>query len=103
MIALAKQSNRPLFNLPARGYIWLFHSLPLLVLLIFVYNLPQAAPGTSALLSDPFWAGLIAMVLSESAYIAEICCRSRKARAKLRARWGCASQASSGASLSRRR
>ena len=72
VLALAKQSNRLLFNLPARGYIWLFRSLPLLVLLIFVYNLPQAAPGTSALLSDPFWAGLIAMVLSESAYIAEI-------------------------------
>ncbi|MDQ1212603.1 amino acid ABC transporter permease/ATP-binding protein [Pantoea anthophila] len=72
VLALAKQSNRLMFSLPARGYIWLFRSLPLLVLLIFVYNLPQAAPGTSALLSDPFWAGLIAMVLSESAYIAEI-------------------------------
>ncbi|HAB73710.1 MAG TPA: amino acid ABC transporter permease/ATP-binding protein, partial [Pantoea sp.] len=32
VLALAKQSNRLLFNLPARGYIWLFRSLPLLVL-----------------------------------------------------------------------
>ncbi|MFG1174489.1 amino acid ABC transporter permease/ATP-binding protein [Erwiniaceae bacterium CAU 1747] len=72
LLALAKQSSRPLFSLPARGYIWLFRSLPLLVLLIFVYNLPQAIPATSGLLSDPFWAGLIAMVLCEVAYVAEI-------------------------------
>ncbi len=72
VLALAKQSTRPLINLPARGYIWLFRSLPLLVLLIFVYNLPQAMPSTSAVLANPFWAGLIALVLSETAYVAEI-------------------------------
>ena len=71
-LALAKQSSRPLINLPARGYIWLFRSLPLLVLLIFVYNLPQALPSTSVVLANPFWAGLIALVLSETAYVAEI-------------------------------
>ena len=72
VLALAKQSSRPLINVPARCYIWLFRSLPLLVLLIFVYNLPQAMPSTSALLANPFWAGLIALVLSETAYVAEI-------------------------------
>ncbi|ELW9442091.1 amino acid ABC transporter permease/ATP-binding protein [Pluralibacter gergoviae] len=72
ILALAKQSGRPLLNLPARLYIWLFRSMPLLVLLIFVYNLPQAVPSTAPLLNDPFWAGLLAMVLSEAAYIAEI-------------------------------
>ena len=71
-LALAKQSENPLINLPARGYIWLFRSLPLLVLLIFIYNLPQAVPATSVVLSDPFWAGLLGMVLSEIAYVAEI-------------------------------
>lgn len=71
-LALAKQSERRLISLPARGYIWLFRSLPLLVLLIFTYNLPQAFPSTAALLTDPFWAGLLAMVLSETAYVAEI-------------------------------
>ncbi|MCY0386690.1 amino acid ABC transporter permease/ATP-binding protein [Robbsia sp. Bb-Pol-6] len=71
-LALAKQSDNPLVNLPARAYIWLFRSLPLLVLLIFVYNLPQAFPATSVVLADPFRAGLLAMVLSETAYIAEI-------------------------------
>ncbi|WP_312239715.1 amino acid ABC transporter permease/ATP-binding protein [Pantoea sp.] len=72
VLALGKQASQPWLNLPARAYIWLFRSLPLLVLLIFVYNMPQALPASSAVLSDPFWAGLIALVLSETAYIAEI-------------------------------
>ena len=42
LLALAKQSRHVLLSVPARGYIWLFRSLPLLVLLIFIYNLPQA-------------------------------------------------------------
>ncbi|MBA1272922.1 amino acid ABC transporter permease/ATP-binding protein [Stutzerimonas azotifigens] len=71
-LALAKQSPRALLNMPARGYIWLFRSMPLLVLLIFTYNLPQAIPATSALISDPFWAGLIGLVICETAYVAEI-------------------------------
>jgi His/Glu/Gln/Arg/opine family amino acid ABC transporter permease subunit len=72
VLALAKQSPRLILNLPARGYIWLFRSLPLLVLLIFIYNLPQAVPVTSVVLGDPFWAGLIALVICEAAYVAEI-------------------------------
>lgn len=71
-IALAKQSRHPALSLPARGYIWFFRSVPLLVLLIFIYNLPQALPSTSVVLADPFWAGLIGMVVSETAYVAEI-------------------------------
>ncbi len=71
-LALAKQSSLPILSAPANAYIWFFRSLPLLVLLIFVYNMPSVIPATSGLLSDPFWAGLIAMVMCESAYIAEI-------------------------------
>ncbi|PVZ20457.1 MULTISPECIES: amino acid ABC transporter permease/ATP-binding protein [unclassified Pseudomonas] len=71
-LALAKQSPRVYLSAPARSYIWFFRSVPLLVLLIFTYNLPQAVPATSALLSDPFWAGLIGMVICETAYVAEI-------------------------------
>ena len=72
LLALARQHKHPLLQGFARAYIWLFRSLPLLVLLIFVYNLPQALPSTSVLLSNPYWSGLLALVLSESAYIAEI-------------------------------
>lgn len=71
-VALAKQSANPLIRNLAAGYIWLFRSLPLLVLLIFTYNLPQMIPATSVVLSNPFAAGLIALILSETAYIAEI-------------------------------
>ncbi len=71
-LALAKQSSRPVLRSLANLYIWFFRSLPLLVLLIFVYNMPQAVPSTSVVLSNPFYAGLIALVLSETAYMAEI-------------------------------
>ena len=72
ILALGKQSKNPMLNLPSKFYIWLFRSVPLLVLLIFVYNMPQLIPASSAILAEPFWAGLIAMVLCESAYVAEI-------------------------------
>lgn len=72
LLALGNQSKYRIFNRAAGVYIWLFRSLPLLVLLIFIYNLPQFWPASSVVLSNPFMAGLIALVLSESAYIAEI-------------------------------
>ena len=71
-VALAKQSRNTLLRNAAGCYIWLFRSLPLLVLLIFIFNLPQIFPTTSGLLSNPFAAGLLALILSETAYIAEI-------------------------------
>src|ERR1700739_3179412 len=71
-LALGKQSAFMPLRVACSTYIWLFRSLPLLVLLIFVYNLPQVLPWTGGLLSDPFWAGLLALSISEAAYIAEI-------------------------------
>ncbi|MGU0057268.1 ABC transporter permease subunit [Enterobacter hormaechei] len=40
-VALAKRSRNTLLRNAAGCYIWLFRSLPLLVLLIFIFNLPQ--------------------------------------------------------------
>ena len=71
-LALAKQSSWSVINGPARAYIWFFRSLPLLVLLIFIYSLPQVFPVLRTLLSNAFAAGLIALVISETAYMAEI-------------------------------
>lgn len=71
-LASAKQSLNAWVRLPATTYVWFFRSVPLLVLLIFVYNLPQLFPGSGALLSQPFYAGLLALVLTEAAYMAEI-------------------------------
>jgi polar amino acid transport system permease protein len=71
-LALGKQSAFGVLRVTCGAYIWLFRSLPLLVLLIFVYNLPQVWPWTGGILADPFRAGLIALSISESAYVAEI-------------------------------
>ena len=71
-LALGKQSKFKPLAWSSDLYIWFFRSLPLLVLLVFVYNLPQIFPASSMLLASPFLAGLIAMTLSEAAYIAEI-------------------------------
>ena len=71
-VALARMYGPFWLRQLAGTYIWFFRSLPLLVLLIFVYNLPQLVPGLRQILSNPFWAGLIALVVSETAYIAEI-------------------------------
>ena len=72
VVALADRSSFAAVRWIAAAYVWLFRSLPLLVLLIFVYNLPQAFPSLGGLLSVPFISGLIALVLSETAYMAEI-------------------------------
>lgn len=40
-LALAKQSKFKAISWSSDSYIWFFRSLPLLVLLVFVYNLPQ--------------------------------------------------------------
>ena len=72
LVALAQQSRLRPLRLLAGAYVWFFRSLPLLVLLIFVYNSPQLLPGLRPFLSSPFAAGLVALVLSETAYTAEI-------------------------------
>jgi len=72
VLALAKQSHFKPLSLVVRGYIWLFRSLPLIVLIIFIYNAPLFFPSSAEWLSSPFVSGLIALIASESAYIAEI-------------------------------
>lgn len=72
VLALGKQSSNKVVSGVSGLYIWFFRSLPLLVLLVFIFNIPQVFPGTSGFLGNPFIAGLVALVLSEAAYIAEI-------------------------------
>ena len=71
-LASAKQATSRWLSAPAAIYVWFFRSVPLLVLLIFVYNLPQLIPASGKVLSNPFYAGLFALVLTEAAYMAEI-------------------------------
>ena len=71
-LASAKLSKNRFLSVPAATYIWFFRSVPLLVLVVFVYNAPQIFPASGALLQNPFYSGLIALVVTESAYMAEI-------------------------------
>jgi polar amino acid transport system permease protein len=72
LLASAKLSTSRWMSVPAGIYIWFFRSVPLLVLVVFVYNLPQLFPVTRDVLSNPFYSGLFALVVTEAAYMAEI-------------------------------
>lgn len=72
LIALGRQSRSRWLAGLLGVYVWFFRSLPLLVLLIFVYNAPSAFPELQSVLGNPYVAGLVALVMSESAYISEI-------------------------------
>ncbi|ODC03534.1 amino acid ABC transporter permease/ATP-binding protein [Terasakiispira papahanaumokuakeensis] len=72
ILANAKMSPKPWLRWPAAVYVWFFRSVPLLVLLVFVYNLPQLLPFTRDVLGVPFMAGLVSMVVTEAAYMTEI-------------------------------
>ncbi|WP_296188091.1 amino acid ABC transporter permease/ATP-binding protein [Pseudomonas sp. UBA1879] len=72
LLASAKLSTARWISVPASIYIWFFRSVPLLVLVVFTYNLPQMFPITREVLSNPFYSGLLALVVTEAAYMAEI-------------------------------
>lgn len=71
-VALGKQSGNRVLRVLLSLYVWFFRSLPLLVLLIFVYNAPQIYSPLRSVFGHPFIAGCAAMIISETAYIAEI-------------------------------
>lgn len=72
-VALLRQAGARPARVLGAGYVWLFRGVPLLLLIIFIYNaVPQAIPASRNFLSSPFRAGLVALVLSESGYMAEV-------------------------------
>ncbi len=52
-LASAKQAASRWLSAPASIYVWFFRSVPLLVLLIFVYNLPQLVPASGKCCRTP--------------------------------------------------
>lgn len=72
LVALGRQSRQAWLRWVLGIYVWLFRSLPLLVLLIFVYNAPSVIPELRTVLRSPFASAFVAIVLSETAYISEI-------------------------------
>jgi His/Glu/Gln/Arg/opine family amino acid ABC transporter permease subunit len=72
LVASAELSTMLWLRCLAKVYFWFFRSVPLLVLLVFVFNMPQIFHAAGPFLSVPFISGLISMVLTETAYMAEI-------------------------------
>lgn len=65
--ALCILSRNPLLHWPARFYVWLIRSTPLLVQLFIIYfGLPQFGIDLS-----PFWSGVLGLALNTGAYNAE--------------------------------
>ena len=65
--ALGVLSHSPLLRWPARFYVWLIRSTPLLVQLFIIYfGLPQFGLDLS-----PFWSGVLGLALNTGAYNAE--------------------------------
>ena len=86
LLAVGRQSKRSWARLPSSLYIWFFRGTPLLVQLIFWYNLaflypnihiaipfgPVLYDGSVNDLITPYTAALLGLALNEGAYMAEI-------------------------------
>ena len=69
LVALPGLSSRPWLRAASRTYVELVRAVPILVLILWVYyGLPQITGITIGV----FWAGVIALALSDSAFQAEI-------------------------------
>lgn len=76
VIALMIQSNNKVASVIGRTYVWFFRGVPMLVQVLLWFNLAVLFPvilgqETNSLISG-FTAGLIALSLAESGYMAEI-------------------------------
>lgn len=87
VLAIMRLSTNPILHTLSRAYIWFFRGTPLLVQLIFWYNiaalypvialgLPFGGPsfviGSANVLISPLGAALLGLALNEAAYMAEI-------------------------------
>ncbi|MFK0002700.1 amino acid ABC transporter permease [Paenarthrobacter sp. NPDC090522] len=86
VIAIARMSANPVLSAPSAAYVWFFRGTPLLVQLIFWFNLATLTPvialnvpfgpplfsvSTNDLIT-PLTAALLGLCLNEAAYMAEI-------------------------------
>lgn len=87
VLAIMRLSTNPILNTLSRAYIWFFRGTPLLVQLIFWYNIaalypvialglpfggPSMVIGSANVLISPLGAALLGLSLNEAAYMAEI-------------------------------
>ena len=87
VLAVMRISDNPIFSRISQGFIWFFRGTPLLVQLIFWYNIAALYPtvsigipfggphfvlGSANTLITPLAAALLGLTLNEAAYMAEI-------------------------------
>lgn len=86
LLAISRQSRNPVLQVASHAYIWFFRGTPVLVQLIFWYNLsalyqfvvvqvpfgPELFRADTNSLINPWTAALLGLVLNEAAYMAEI-------------------------------
>lgn len=86
VLALMRMSSNPLLSLVSGGYVWFFRGTPLLVQVIFLYNISALYPelslgipfgpaflrGNVNDLVTPLVAAVLALGLNEAAYMSEI-------------------------------
>ncbi|WP_269937365.1 amino acid ABC transporter permease [Arthrobacter sp. HY1533] len=87
VLATMRLSTNPILKTLSRAYIWFFRGTPLLVQLIFWYNIaalypvialglpfggPSVVIGSANVLISPLGAALLGLALNEAAYMAEI-------------------------------
>jgi His/Glu/Gln/Arg/opine family amino acid ABC transporter permease subunit len=72
-LALMRRSNNKVLQILAAGYVWIFRALPLLLVLVAVWNaLPQLIPAFRGRWFNPFIAAVLGLSLTESAITGEI-------------------------------
>jgi polar amino acid transport system permease protein len=74
--AVTRMSSARVASAVAGAFIWVFRSVPMLVLLLFTYNLAALYPTIAGLdtnkVINPLSAALIALSLHQAAYVAEL-------------------------------
>lgn len=72
-IALMKSSKSRVALASANTYLWFFRALPSMLLLLICWNaLPQLIPALRSDWYNPFIAAILALGISEAAYVAEM-------------------------------
>jgi polar amino acid transport system permease protein len=86
VLALARLSRNPVLQALSWTYVWLFRSIPLIVVLLFLYNFSALYPTIglgvpfgptlvrveNTQLLTAFWLAVVGLTLNEAAYAAEV-------------------------------
>lgn len=76
VVAILRMSSARVVSGVAGAFIWIFRSIPMLVLLLFAYNLAALYPTIGGLDTNkvitPLSAALVALSLHQAAYVAEL-------------------------------